>query len=234
MHQSMKKGESAIGRKKTGPKRSGKPLPPDALGSRVELARLKNGFTQKELGERVGGLSHAAISKIESGSTKDPGKATLVTLATVLQDDFGIPELKPYAHGEVFNGVPEVVIRGYLSAGVPIRLRREKHVIEVPSRWLISGRTIFGLQVDGYSMVDYGMEDGDYLILYENQKPENGQFVLTQYRDFQYSLARWQRKGDEVTLTPGTCEARDKILHLSLIEDEVVCVGGNVGMMRIF
>src|SRR2546423_12422886 len=110
MPQPAKKREQPNGRRKTGPKRLGIPLSPDALGSRVEVARLRKGFTQKELGERVGGLSHAAISKIESGATKDPGKATLVGLARGLQDDFGIPDLTIYALDEAPCSGPEIEI----------------------------------------------------------------------------------------------------------------------------
>ena len=54
------------------------------IGPRIRAARLRAGLSQKELGEAVG-LSHKAISTIESGS-----RSTTIEKLVLLADFFGV------------------------------------------------------------------------------------------------------------------------------------------------
>lgn len=69
----------------------------DTLGARIKTARKRKGLTLKELGQRLGGMSHANLSRIENGV--NPGRTTLIALARELNDDFGLAELQQYITG---------------------------------------------------------------------------------------------------------------------------------------
>lgn len=73
----------------------------DTLGEKIKAARKRKGLTLKALGERLGGMSHANLSRIENGV--NPGRTTLIALARELDDDFGLAELRQY----ITNGQPE-------------------------------------------------------------------------------------------------------------------------------
>ena len=60
---------------------------PDNLGRRIADLRLKHGFTQQELADRVG-VSRTALSHVEAGMS-DPGERTVTLLA-------GVFKLEPY------------------------------------------------------------------------------------------------------------------------------------------
>jgi transcriptional regulator with XRE-family HTH domain len=56
---------------------------PDNLGRRIADLRLKHGFTQQELADRVG-VSRTALSHVEAGMS-DPGERTVTLLAGVFK-----------------------------------------------------------------------------------------------------------------------------------------------------
>jgi transcriptional regulator with XRE-family HTH domain len=56
---------------------------PDNLGRRIADLRLKHGYTQQELADRVG-VSRTALSHLEAGMS-DPGERTVTLLAGVFK-----------------------------------------------------------------------------------------------------------------------------------------------------
>lgn len=72
------------------------------LSKSIKEARRKKGLTLKELGEQIG-VSHAALSLIENGKSQ-PTRRTLMALARVLDNDFGLDWLKEYLAAETKAG----------------------------------------------------------------------------------------------------------------------------------
>ena len=56
----------------------------ETIGERVKRLRIKEGLTQQELSDRLGGISLTVISRIEKGVTKDMRMPTAQKLAKAL------------------------------------------------------------------------------------------------------------------------------------------------------
>lgn len=72
------------------------------IGAKIKTARKAKGHTLVELGKLID-VSNAALSQIETGKT-EPSKKTLIALAKVLGDDFGLDWLRE--HVEESSPVP--------------------------------------------------------------------------------------------------------------------------------
>jgi SOS-response transcriptional repressor LexA len=80
-----------------------------------------------------------------------------------------------------FEGEDMIVlpILGKTAAGMPIDAQE---TIQIPKRLLRGNETdFFCLQVEGYSMTEVGIDDGDHAILRRTEVPENGRIMLVQH-----------------------------------------------------
>jgi len=67
---------------------------------------------------------------------------------------------------------------GQVAAGQPLEAFLEHEFIEVPSSFLKPSHDHYVLQVQGDSMVDDGILDGDYVIIRQQASAANGQTVI--------------------------------------------------------
>lgn len=127
---------------------------------------------------------------------KDPSKPR-----TVLPVDMGRPEHAPV---DDINVVSLPVI-GRVAAGEPILA--EQNIIDempLPARFVGAGNN-FILTVHGDSMVNIGINDGDYLIVQESKDASNGEIVVALVNDDFESGAtvkRFFKESDHVRLQP--------------------------------
>jgi transcriptional regulator with XRE-family HTH domain len=110
------------------------------LGEKIREARLRKGFTLKELGAIVG-VSHSALSQIENNKN-DVSKKNLIALAKALGDNFGEAWLDEHLkNGEGQPSKKEIVQNMSIKEFVSLkfegkRLRRSKAEIEMLTRLL--------------------------------------------------------------------------------------------------
>ncbi len=95
-----------------------------------------------------------------------------------------------------FGGVP---LLGTVAAGQPI-LAEEQVVGYVPFDGRDNG-THFALSVQGDSMIDAGILDGDTIIVRQQNTARNGQIVVALLED-EATVKRLHKQGDEVWLLP--------------------------------
>ena len=69
-----------------------------------------------------------------------------------------------------FKPVPVV---GFISAGVPL-LAEENRIGEIPVPSSKFSQDLFALKINGESMIDAGIHDGDIVVVDKNQEPRNG------------------------------------------------------------
>ncbi len=118
---------------------------------------------------------------------------------------------------------------GRVAAGEPVLA--EQNVIDelpVPSRFVGSG-TNFILTVSGDSMVNVGINDGDYLIVQQSQEASNGEIVVALVNDGMESGAtvkRFYREDGHIRLQPEN-DYMDPI-----IAEDVTVVGKVKGVFR--
>ncbi len=117
---------------------------------------------------------------------------------------------------------------GRIAAGAPVQaLRDPGNFIGVPSALLGRGEH-FALQVDGDSMIEMGILDGDTAIIERTKGAENGTVVVALIDDEEVTLKRLRRKGNSVALESANKSYETRIFG----PDRVKVQGRLVALMR--
>ena len=125
------------------------------------------------------------------------------------------------------NTLPVV---GRVAAGHPILAIEnieENYVID-PS--MFHPRADYLLRVEGLSMQDVGILDGDLLAVKSTQDVLNGQIVVARIND-EVTVKRFKRMGSVVSLLPENPDF--EILKVDLREEELFIEGLGVGVVRL-
>jgi repressor LexA len=95
----------------------------------------------------------------------------------------------------------EVPILGRVTAGTPILAveNRDGHLQVDPS--LIKSSDTFALRVEGDSMIEAGILDGDYVLVRPQPSAENGDIVVALLED-EVTVKRFYRETDGIRLQP--------------------------------
>lgn len=127
---------------------------------------------------------------------------------SVIQGDFGIAGANVDA--EVTDSV-QLPLYGRIAAGTPIEaLRDPGSFIDVPAA-MIAGGEHYALEVDGESMIEAGILDGDTVIIKRTETAENGTIVVALVDDGEVTLKRLRRRGDSIALEPANKEFETRI-----------------------
>jgi repressor LexA len=94
----------------------------------------------------------------------------------------------------------EIPLWGTISAGHPIEAIRTKEAIEVPRDMM--GKDVFALKVRGDSMIEDGINDGDYVIVQKVVKPQNGDIVIALVDGDNVTLKRFYKEKKTIRLQP--------------------------------
>ena len=105
----------------------------------------------------------------------------------------------------------QLPLYGRIAAGTPIEaLRDPDNFIDVPASLLSSGDH-YALEVDGDSMIEAGILDGDTVIIKETETAENGAIVVAFIDDGEVTLKRLRRKGASIALEPANAAYETRI-----------------------
>jgi repressor LexA len=122
----------------------------------------------------------------------------------------------------------ELPLYGKIAAGVPIEaLRDHSATIEVPPS-LIGRGEYYALEVDGESMIDAGIFDGDVAIVERCETADNGAIVVALVDENEVTLKRLRRKRDSIALEPANSAFETRIFG----PDRVKVQGRLVALMR--
>lgn len=95
-----------------------------------------------------------------------------------------------------------VPLYGKIAAGTPIEaLRSEQENISVPQT-LIGAGDHYALTIEGDSMINAGIHDGDTVIIKRCDTAENGTIVVALVDDHEATLKRFRRSGNKIILEP--------------------------------
>jgi repressor LexA len=132
--------------------------------------------------------------------------------------------LPPAAH----IGVMNLPLYGRIAAGTPIEaLRDEINTIEVPPDLVGTGEH-YALEVEGDSMIEAGIHDGDHVIIQRCADAENGAIVVALIDREEVTLKRLRRKGASIALEPANKDYETRIFG----PDRVRVQGRLVGLLR--
>ena len=173
----------------------------------------------REICEAVGLKStssvHAHLATLEKNGYihRDPTKPRAIE---IVDDSF-------------YNFRTEVVnvpLVGRVAAGEPIlAVQNIESYFPVPASFLPSGGEVFMLQVQGDSMINVGIHNGDCLLVQSRNTAENGEIVVALVDD-SATVKTFYREKDRIRLQP------ENDLMEPIYVDDVTILGKAVGLYR--
>ena len=128
------------------------------------------------------------------------------------------------------NSSDEIPVLGNIAAGTPVEaIQNEVTRIPLPSNIEKNGE-YFGLKVQGDSMIEAGINDGDTVIVKKTETAENGKIVVALIDNHEAMLKRIRRKGKTVALESANRNYETKIFG----PDRVKVQGILVSLYRNF
>jgi len=148
---------------------------------------------------------HALINALEEREfiKKLPHKARALEVLR-------LPKFKPSAIMEeekkreiaLQNSAAQIPLYGKIAAGTPIAaIANETETISVPFEMVSRGR-YYALNVEGNSMIEAGILDGDTAIIKKTDTADNGAIVVALIDNEEATLKVLQKKDHEVWLVP--------------------------------
>ena len=126
------------------------------------------------------------------------------------------------------NDTRELPILGRIAAGTPIEaIQQERDRMPVPETMLGAGEH-FVLEVQGDSMINAGILDGDYVVIRRTDSATSGDIVVALVMGEEATLKRLRRKGASIALEAANPAYETRIFG----PDQVAVQGKLVGLIR--
>ena len=124
----------------------------------------------------------------------------------------------------------EIPVLGKIAAGTPVEaIQNEVSRIPLPANMEKNGE-YFGLKVQGDSMIEAGISEGDTVIVKKTDTADNGKIVVALIDDHEAMLKRIRRKGKTIALESANRNYETKIFG----PDRVKVQGVLVSLYRKF
>lgn len=133
---------------------------------------------------------------------RDAQKSRSITLTAKAREELGLDDDMPAAPvvPEELN-VVSLPLVGQVAAGIPILAEENiEDTITLPVD-IVGDAASFLLSVHGESMIEAGINDGDYLVVREQRTATNGDIVVALIDDGA-TVKRFFREGDHIRLQP--------------------------------
>ncbi len=161
--------------------------------------RVRKGYspTMQELADEIGVSKVTVFEHVEAlikkgALIREPNKARSLSIA----DGIAVPdESRPLRFPLV----------GKIAAGNPIERVADHDEIDINEIFAATGRgpnSTFALKVEGDSMRDEGILDGDYVLIERTQVAQNGDKVVALLPDGSTTLKTFYKEDDHIRLQP--------------------------------
>jgi repressor LexA len=192
----------------------------DALGlaSKSGIHRLILGLEERGFIRRLPHRARA-LEVLRVPENMDPREGFS---GTVIEANFKAPGAA--AVGEAV----QLPLYGRIAAGTPIEAMQDNaNFVEVPPG-LVGTGDHFALEVEGDSMVEAGIHDGDMVVIKRSDTAENGAIVVALVDSNEVTLKRLRRKGNAIALEPANKDFETRIFGPGRVEVQ----GSLVGLIR--
>lgn len=176
----------------------------------------------REIAEAVGLASsstvHGHLSRLESKGyiRRDPTKPRAIEILD-LEEESTIPK----------DEARYAPVIGKVTAGIPITaVENIEEYVPIPSSTAGPDENLFVLVIDGESMIEAGILDGDMVIVKQQNTAQNGDIVVAMTEDNEATVKRFFKEKDHVRLQPENATMEP------LIYNNVSILGKVVGLYR--
>lgn len=176
----------------------------------------------REIAEAVGLASsstvHGHLSRIESKGyiRRDPTKPRAIEVLNKTIDS-NIPR----------NKARYAPVIGKVTAGIPITaVENIEEFIPLPSNNAGPDDNLFVLVVEGESMIEAGILDGDMVIVKQQNTAENGEIVVAMTEDDEATVKRFFKEKDHIRLQP------ENAMMEPLLLKNITILGKVIGLYR--
>ena len=185
----------------------------------------KNGFTPtvRELCEMLGlnspATSHFHLNRLEAKGYIKRNK----------QKSRAIELLVPNEYLDQKENVVDVALIGMVTAGNPVEaIERPDEYISLPTNVINSKKEVFALNVEGTSMINKGILNGDIVIVERKNDANNGDIVVAMTSENEVTLKTFYKEKDHIRLQPENDTMKPIILNNATI------LGKAIGLYRTF
>ncbi len=125
----------------------------------------------------------------------------------------------------------ELPIMGRIAAGTPIEAISERvNDIAIPGSMVRGSKAHYALEVQGDSMIDLGINDGDIVVIREQDTADNGDIVVALVDGYEATLKRFRRQNGMIALEAANPAYETRVLR----DDQVQVQGRLVGLVRSY
>ena len=196
------------------------------LEERISQSGVTPSF--EEMKDKVGLKSksgiHRLISALENRGfiKKLPFKARAIEILK-------LPNIKQRPLDEktetIDSQVVELPIVGRIAAGLPIEaIESGENTFYVP-KVLAKGSDSFILEVKGDSMIDAGINDGDFAIIKKQNTANNGDIAVALTNENEATLKRFRKRGDTIALEAANELFETRIYSAGQINIQGILIG---------
>ena len=194
------------------------------LKSKSGIHRLINALEERGFIHRLAHRARAIEVKRLPNNMDIPIKAGNNFKPNVIEGNFNLSGVVPSGSSDTVY----LPFYGRIAAGTPIEaLQDHSNNIDVPATLLGKGEH-YALEVEGSSMIDVGINNGDMVIIRRSDTAENGSIVVALIGDTEVTLKRLRYKGDSIALEPANASFETRTFG----PDQVKVQGNLVGLIR--
>jgi repressor LexA len=123
----------------------------------------------------------------------------------------------------------ELPLLGSVAAGMPIEALESNETFCVPDDMIGRGGNHYVLRVRGNSMVDEQIKDGDFVVVNQRERADNGEMVIALINGNSATVKKYYRERDgRIRLQP----ANETMQPIYVHENDISIQGIVVGVMR--
>ena len=120
----------------------------------------------------------------------------------------------------------ELPLLGAVAAGLPIEAISQSETLVVPPDMIRRGRDNYALKVQGDSMIDEQIRDGDYIVVSSQESAENGQMVVALVGGEAATVKKLYREpGNRIRLQPANAGMTPILVDARDVRVQGVVVG---------
>ena len=198
------------------------------LASKSGIHRLITALEERGFIRRLAHRARAleVVKLPQQATTASPPKGRGAFRPQVVEGG-GQPASPPAQAQMAADNTRELPILGRIAAGTPIdAIQHERERLPVPESMLGAGEH-YVLEVQGDSMIEAGILDGDYVIIKKGDTANSGEIVVALVGE-EATLKRLRKKGGSIALEAANPKYETRIFG----PDQVEVQGKLVGLIR--